>query len=186
MNARRSLKFVAHLLRYSYRIYTGCLLTAIVASSTSAEQVKTPPITPESVIRYLQQDVFISPGVGFKKVQIGHGFQQVLLAWGNPNRTYESDVGSRIAWVYSVDHNSEIALSGRTKVESIQITGSFNSPFGSSEGANFGMTPHQVISIYGNPAEEGNLVKLRYPRKGIAFGFKNGALQTIRVFSPSS
>jgi hypothetical protein len=165
------------------RALAGCLLAILAAGSATAEQ---PRITLESAIRYLQQDIFISPGVGFQKVQVGHSFQHVALTWGNPNQAYDSDVGSRIAWVYRVDNDSEIALIGSTRVESIEITGSFNSSFTSSEGANFGMTPHQVISIYGRPAEDGNLVKLRYPDKGIAFGFKNGALRTMRVFSPKS
>lgn len=165
------------------RYLAGCILVIVAASSSMAQQ---PRITPESVIRYLQQDIFISPGVGFQKVQVGQSFQHVALIWGNPNQAYDSDVGSKIAWVYRIDHESEIALSGSTKVESIEITGSFNSPYTSSEGANFGMTPHQVVSIYGQPAEGGNLVKLRYPHKGITFGFKNGALRMMRVFAPRS
>jgi len=163
------------------RTLAGCILALVVVGSESTAQQ---PITLESAIRYLQQDIFISPGVGFQKVQVGQSFQNVALVWGNPNQAYDSDVGSRIAWVYRIDRESEIALTGRTKVESIDITGSFSSPFKSREGANFGMTPHQVISIYGKPAEDGNLVKLRYPDKGITFGFKNGALRTMRVFSP--
>jgi hypothetical protein len=161
----------------------GCILAILAVGAAMAEQ---PRITLESAIRYLQQDIFILPGVGFQKVQVGHSFQHVALTWGNPNQAYDSDVGSRIAWVYRVDNASEIALTGSTRVESIDISGSFNSSFTSREGANFGMTPHQVISIYGKPAEEGNLVKLRYPDKGITFGFKNGALRTMRVYSPKS
>ena len=139
-------------------------------------------ITPESVIRYIHQDLFISPGTGFHKVQIGHTFQQVALAWGQPNKTYDSDVGGKTAWVYRIDRDSEIAVSGGTRVRSIEVTGSFNSQFATSEGANFGMTPHQVIGIYGRPSGDDDLVKLRYPDKGITFGFKNGALRYMNVY----
>lgn len=158
------------------------LLIAALPGSTIADEADAPQVTPETVIRYLQQDVFISPGIGFQKVRIGDAFDQVAKTWGNPNKAYDSDVGSKTAWVYFLGRGSEIALSGGTKVDSIEVTGSFNSPFSSIEGASFGMTPHQVISIYGKPADEGNLSKLRYPKKGIAFGFKSGALHSIRVF----
>ena len=141
-------------------------------------------ITPESVIRYLHQDLFISPGVGFDKVRIGYTFQQVELAWGNPNKTYDSDVGSKTAWVYEIGRDSEIAVSGGTRVTSIEILGSFNSPFSTTQGANFGMTPHQVIGIYGKPSGTEDLARLRYPEKGITFNFKSGALQRIKIYSP--
>ena len=158
---------------------------AFSAQPKADESVATPRITPETVIRYLQQDVFIKPGVGFRKVSIGRTFQEVMQTWGNPNKAYDSDVGSRIAWVYQLDNDSQVAITGKDIVESIEITGSFNSPFSTSQGATFGMTPHQVISMYGAPTGGSNLAKLNYPDKGIAFGFRNGSLHHVKVFAPN-
>lgn len=170
--------------RYLLVLFSAPLFLAAAAGTVSADNTGMLRITPESVIRYLQQDLFVTPGVGFQKVRIGQTFKQVALAWGNPNKAYDSDVGSETAWVYKIGRDSEIAVSGTTRVSSIKITGTFNSPFSSTEGANFGMTPHQVIGIYGKPSGDENLVKLRYPGKGITFGFKSGALRSMRVFRP--
>lgn len=169
--------------RFLRRIALATLM-ALWTGTTSADSAGGLRITPESVVRYLNQDLFISPGVGFDKVRIGHTFQQVARAWGNPNKSYDDDLGSKTAWVYKIGRDSEIAVSGGTRVYSIEITGSFNSPFSTSQGANFGMTPHQVIGIYGKPSGSENLEKLRYPNKGITFRFKGGALQWMKVYSP--
>ena len=150
----------------------------------SAAGTGTFQFTPESVIRYLHQDLFISPGVGFEKVQIGQTFQQVALAWGDPNKAYKSEINSKTEWIYRIERDSEIAVSGGSKVSSIEVTGSFNSSFATREGVNFGMTPHQVIGIYGRPAGNESLAKLRYPDRGITFGFKSGSLQSMKVYSP--
>lgn len=171
--------------RYLLLLFGVPLYLAMATSTVSADNTGLLRITPESVIRYLHQDLFVTPGVGFQKVRIGQTFQQVALAWGNPNKAYDSDVGSETAWVYQIGRDSEIAVTGGTRVSSIKITGTFNSPFSSTEGANFGMTPHQVIGIYGKPVGDDDLVKLRYPKKGIIFGFKSGALRSMRVFRPS-
>lgn len=173
------------ILKRRLRSLTVMLALVMATGTTSGDVTGTLRITPDSVIRYLHQDLFISPGVGFQKVKIGDTFQQVVLAWGNPNKSYDSDVGSKTAWVYQIGRDSQIAVSGGTKVTSIEVTGSFNSQFATREGANFGMTPHQVIGIYGRPAGSESLVKLRYPNKGITFGFKSGALQSMKVYSPS-
>ena len=172
--------------RCANRVSIGVFLFFAVLTGATADEVGVRHVTPESVIRYLQQDLFVTPGMGFRKVRIGSTFEQVMQAWGNPNKSSSSDIGAKKAWVYSVDRGSEISVSGSTKVESIEVSGSFNSPFSSIEGANFGMTPHQVISIYGKPADEGKLAKLRYPDRGIVFVFKSGALTSMRVFPPDS
>ena len=172
--------------RYLYLLFVVPLFFATAANTVSADNTGMLRITPESVIRYLHQDLFVTPGVGFQKVRIGQTFQQVASAWGNPNKAYDSDVGSEIAWVYQIGRDSEIAVTGSRRVSSIVISGTFNSPFSSTEGVNFGMTPHQVIGVYGKPAGDEDLVKLRYPKKGITFGFKSGALRSMRVYRPGS
>lgn len=183
--ANYSGKTLNHLTRSFSRflvLLTVAPILLLVPVSGATQSTSVLKITPESVIRYLHQDLFISPGRGFQKVQIGHTFQQVARAWGQPNKSYDSDIGSKTAWVYRIGRDSEIAVSGGTRVRSIEVTGSFNSQFSTSEGANFGMTPHQVIGIYGRPSGDEDLVKLRYPNKGITFGFKNGALGSMKVY----
>lgn len=156
--------------------------------TVKAQETAAPRITAETVIRYLQKDLFLSSGVGFQKVQIGHTFKRVSETWGLPTKGYEStDTGSRVVWIYRAA-GSEIVLTGTSIVKTItvRVAGSLGSPFSSSQGAQFGMTPHQVISIYGIPAEADDLTQLSYPGKGIEFGFVHGGLNWMRVFSPKS
>lgn len=165
-------------------VVASCLLTCVFTSNSQAEST-TPRITPEAVVRYLMQDSFVSPGVGFQKVHIGQTFKQVAETWGNPNRAGNTTDTSYTVWEYDAG-DAKIAVAGGSKVTSIRVIGSLNSPFTSSEGASFGMTPQQVITIYGLPADKNNLTKLRYPGKGIEFGFEHGALKWMSVFSPKS
>lgn len=167
-------------------VVTVGLFAALVVNSHAEAQSDVPRITPETVVRYLSQDLFLVPGVGFKKVQIGHAFIQVAQVWGTPNKGFESsDTGNKVVWLY-LAKDSSISLTGGSTVKTIRIEGSFNSPFASSEGAHFGMTPHQIISIYGPPDESDGLTQLSYAAKGIEFSFEHGALKWMRVFSPKS
>lgn len=161
------------------------LLSPVLAMEVEAQE-KGAAITAETVLRYLQKDVFLSPGVGFQKVRIGYSLRRVSEAWGLPSKGFEStDTGSRVVWVYHAA-GSEIVLTGTSAVKTIKVAGSMGSPFSSSQGAQFGMTPHQIISIYGAPAKADELTELRYPGKGIEFGFKHGGMKWMRVFSPES
>ena len=38
----------------------------------------------------------------------------------------------------------------------------------------------------GPPSDTNDLTKIRYPHKGIEFGFEHGALKWMSVFSPKS
>ena len=162
------------------------LLATLGATDPLSAQSNVPEITPEKVVRYLSQDLFLSPGVGFKQVQVGHPFVQVERVWGRPNKGFEfSEIGNKVVWVYLAD-DSSISLTGGSTVKAIRVEGSFTSPFSSSEGAHFGMTPQQVISIYGPPEDTDSLTHLSYPSKGIEFRFEHGGLKWMRVFSPKS
>lgn len=162
------------------------LLTAMVIHNSVGAQSNAPRVTPETIARYLSQDIFLSPGIGFKQVQLGHAFVQVAQVWGTPNKGFEdTETGSKVVWVY-LAKDSTISLTGGSSVKAIRVEGSFNSPFASSEGAHFGMTPHQVISIYGPPETNDDLTNISYPSKGIEFSFEHGGLKWMRVFSPKS
>ncbi len=164
----------------------ACLIITASATQSVVAQSDTPRITPETIVRYLSQDLFLSPGVGFKQVQVGQPFARVAQVWGTPSKGFESsETGNKVVWLY-LARNSSISLTGGSNVKTIRIEGSFNSPFASSEGAHFGMTPHQVISIYGRPEENEDLTHLSYPSKGIEFSFEHGGLKWMRVFPPKS
>ncbi len=165
-------------------IIASCLLASVVMGGAEADST-TARITPEAIVRYLMQDMFISPGVGFQKVQIGQTFTQVAESWGNPNRADRPTETGYVVWEYDAG-DSKIRVAGGSKVTSIKVIGTLNSPFTSSEGASFGMTPQQVITIYGSPSDSNNLAKIRYPNRGIEFGFEHGALKWMSVFSPKS
>ena len=183
MNMKLASIFTSCSLRKTPRVLASCLLASAVVNAIQAESTY-PRITPEAVVRYLQQDLFVSPGIGFKKVRIGQTFQQVAQSWGHPNKAgKQTDTGYTV-WEYHAG-DSRISVGGGAKVTSIKVVGSLNSPFASREGANFGMTPQQIITIYGVPSNSTNLARLRYPAKGIEFGFEHGALKQISVFSPN-
>ena len=160
-------------------LFAGAVMGGAVADSTTAR------ITPEAIVRFLMQDLFVSPGIGFEKVQIGQTFTHVAKSWGHPNKAAKPSETGYVVWEYDTG-DSKIRVAGGSKVTSIKVIGTLNSPFASSEGASFGMTPQQVITIYGAPSNSNNLAKLRYPDKGIEFGFEHGALKWISVFSPKS
>ena len=164
----------------------ACLLALIFFQQPALAQSDAPRVTPETIVRYLSQDLFLSPGVGFKRVRIGLPFVKVAQVWGVPNKGFESsETGNQVIWLY-LARDSSISLTGGSNVKTIRIEGSLTSPFSSSEGAHFGMTPHQVISIYGPPEENVNLTRLSYPSRGIEFAFEHGGLKWMRVFSPKS
>ena len=165
--------------------FLAVCLVCVIFSGGAPAQSTMPQITVESVLRYLQKDLFLSPGIGFRKVQIGQLFDRVAQAWGIPNKKFESsDAGYNTTWVYIVDKDSQIAVGGGATVTTIRVLGSLSSPFSSSEGAQFGMTPHQVITIYGPPPKQGDLARLSYPKKGITFAFEHGVLIAMQVTSP--
>lgn len=177
----------------NFALTCGVLLAAVVPGVSQGDAT-VPQITPETVVRYLQQDIFISPGIGFDKVKIGQPFAEVAAAWGVPDEASGHDPAQKnaeatgtdggIEWVYLAGRDSRITLTGGSNVNTITVEGSLSSPFASAEGANFGMTPQQVISIYGPPTTSGSLTQIDYSSQGVAFGFEHGSLKTIRVFNP--
>lgn len=185
------MKYVARLLRGSW-LAVPTVLVVLTTANHSAADATAPRITAETVVRYLQQDLFLSPGIGFKRVRIGYGFDRVKATWGPANQVSgggsttraKSAADDKVEWTYIAGPSSQVTLYGSNKVKEIEVRGSFNSPFASKEGATFGMTPHQVISIYGPPTNPRDLTRMIYSSKGIAFGFDLGALSIIKVFRP--
>lgn len=139
-------------------------------------------ISTESVLRYLEQDLNIQPGLGFKKVRLGYSFAKVSSIWGQPSNVQQFPVfGLTKKWSYNAG-STRIVLVGNKVVESIEVIGDVSSPFQTSEGVRFGTSPHQIIAVYGRPDKAKGLEYLTYNRRGIEFAMENGNLRALRVF----
>lgn len=160
------------------RLLVGAI--ALIHGAFSEAQAP-PPATGEVITRYLQQDIFIRPGVGFRSVQLGHSFVQVAQTWGEPVGMRRTGFfRSNRIWGYQIGPNTEVLLSGPSRVTTIEVRGTMASTFQSTEGARFGMTPQQIRSIYGRPdSSEGH--RFTYSRRGVEFDFESGVLRKIRV-----
>ncbi len=150
----------------------------------SAQTSDSPSTLPLEFIRYLERDLFIAPGIGFKRVKIGDSFDEVLSSWGQPQAAKTALLSRKKQWYYKVDDTTVIMVEGKKTVEAITVSGGVTTPFETTEGARYGMAPYQIVTIYG-AGPEGDLPgKLDYPRRGIAFDFQSGAVRTITVSAP--
>jgi len=157
---------------------------ALMPAMVSAQQ--TSPFTTESILRYLEQDYNIKPGRGFKNVQLGYTFAAVNKIWGKPKSVEQFPLfGLNKKWRYSAGE-TQIILVGNKQVESIEVIGDFTSPFQTTEGVRFGMSPQQIISVYGRPNRAKGLTYFNYDRRGVEFAMENGVLRALRVFFPGS
>lgn len=140
-----------------------------------------PESAAEMVTDYLEQDIFLRPGVGLKKVKLGMSFEAVLQAWGEPDRRERRNVfGNK--WTYEIGDDSRIVLAGGDNVETMRILGGINSPYTTTEGASFGMPRHQIATIYG--ARETESSKVNYSERGVGFTLDQGQVSEIRIFAP--
>lgn len=156
----------------------SCMGTAVAQTANGV------PLPGELVTRYLQQDIFLKPGIGFERVRIGDSFEQVARRWGQPESIRgTSFLGRSKAWIYGAGQDAFVIVSGGKKVNGIEVVGDFNSPFESTEGVRFGMTPQQVTTIYGSTAADATLTTLTYPGRGIKLTFKGGGLRSMYVFA---
>lgn len=155
------------------------LSIALLVPTGGAAQSESPASAAEMVTDYLQQDIFLRPGVGLKKVKIGTPFEQVRRTWGQPaeagrHRLLDNE------WVYEIAGHTRIVLIGDDSVEIMRIEGGVNSPYTTTEGASFGMPRHQLATIYGGTDAESN--KVTYAERGIGFTLERGQVSVIRVF----
>jgi len=149
-------------------------LWAVAAEPPGAE-------LPDQITRYLQADVFIRPGVGFRSVHIGMPFSAVREAWGTPDRTRR---GFSRKWYYKPEAASLIVLHGNKTVQKLIVRGTPGSVFQTLEGVRFGMSPEQIRRVYGVPAGRKRNDKIRYSAQGIAFAFQDDALLEITIQRP--
>lgn len=149
------------------------------AGDDTSPQGDKQPTTAEMVTDYLRQDIFVSPGVGLKKVKIGMPFDQVAKAWGPP-----TSKGGTVdnQWTYQVGNNTKITLVGDNEVRVMKIAGGFNTPYVTTEGAAFGMPQYQLATIYGSAKEVAG--KIMYNDRGIGFVMDDGQVSEMEVFAP--
>lgn len=155
--------------------------TSLAQSETSATPA--PPPT-GLVLRYLQQDVFVTPGTGFRRVRIGDTFKKVAKIWGQPKQTRRNPLTGTRKWKYEAGDKTILIVAGKTTVDEISVIGSTNSAYQSTQGARFGMTTGEVMRLYPGRRPPGKLKRLAYPRQGIAFAFESGKLAAMQVFPP--
>lgn len=148
------------------------------AQEPSGRARQAPNNTAELVVEYLQQDIFLRPGVGLKSVKLGMPFQAVLQAWGEPASRGEGDT----KLIYTAGSHTRIILSGDDSVESIRVKGGLGSPYTTTEGVSFGMAQHHLATFYG--AKQARSGKVTYSKRGIGFGFTQGRVSEIRIFYP--
>jgi len=154
-------------------------LEAAQQPSGGARQL--PDNAAEMVTDYLDQDIFLRPGVGLKNVKLGMPFEGVLRAWGEP-ASRDGGTWTDPRLVYKVGNHTRIVLSGDDSVESIRVEGDVSSPYTTTEGASFGMAQHQLATIYG--AREARSGKVTYAKRGIGFVLTQGQVSEIRIFYP--
>jgi len=159
------------------------LISPIVYSQETPDQSNPSVDIPiEKVIRYLQSDIFIKPGLGLKKVRLGMTFRQVIDKWGKPEKSRRTGAfGRQIEWIYTAGDGTEILLSGGTIIGAISLRGKMQSSYETTEGARFGMATYSITSIYGRPREGLKDSIMDYPERGIKFIFQNGRVHIITV-----
>ncbi|MDZ7842987.1 MAG: hypothetical protein U5R46_19540 [Gammaproteobacteria bacterium] len=158
---------------------TGDGATAPEPSTTAPDQQ--PRSAAEMVTEYLEQDIFLRPGVGLNKVSVGTSFEQVLAAWGEPtSRGTHNLVDNK--WTYRIGESSRIILTGGDSVKTMRIQGGISSPYSTTEGASFGMAQHQLATIYGPREAESGTVS--YDERGVGFVLNQGQVTEIRIFAP--
>jgi len=157
------------------------LCLALLASPAQALS----PQRLQTLLKYLQQDIFLTPGVGLKKVRIGQPVLQVIKAWGPPQQRQKAGfLGRQHQWLYHGLGNTDIIVTSRNdRVSRLSFRAHLASPYQTVDGLQFGMLPVQVRSLFGagQPGDNGQLL---YPDKGLALEFKDGRVQIISIFEP--
>ncbi len=145
------------------------------------------PQSLQNLLKYLQQDIFLTPGVGLKKVRIGQPISQVIKAWGPPQQRKNSGfLGRKQQWLYQGLGNTDIIVTSlNNRVNRLSFRAHLVSPYQTINGLQFGMVSVQVRSLLG-VGQAGNNGQLLYPDKGLTIEFKEGRGQNITIFKPGA
>ncbi len=164
----------------------AAVVSVLVCSATRAQIPNAPTITGDVVLGYLQRDVFLDPGRGFREVQIGQSFDRVAKVWGRPIKTKTRILTRSKRWMYRSDDGTLLILQGKNNIEKITVEGNPSSAYQTVDGVRFGMTPREVVGFYSGARPRGKIQRLSYPRRGIAFDFRNGKLRSMHVTTPAA
>jgi len=161
------------------------VLSLLYLPLSSDPTAATSPQRLQTLLKYLQQDIFLTPGVGLKKVKIGQPVTQVLKIWGQPGQQQSTGFLGRLhQWLYRGLGNTDIIVTSLNgQVNRLSFRAHLVSPYQTVNGLQFGMLPVQVRSLFGS-GQTGDDGQLRYPTKGLAVEFKEGRVQIITIFQP--
>ena len=160
------------------------IIPLAIFTNSALAQSTTSTIPFDHIAQYLQRDIFLRPGVGFERVQIGQSFDHVLQAWGQPQATRKRGVFRNThEWFYGGGKDTVVSVTGKKIVSEIKIRGTFTTPFQTVDGARFGMAPHEIVTIYGRNADS-SPTSLTYASRGVGFEFADGAVSAIIVAAP--
>ena len=160
------------------------IIPLVIFTNSAVAQSTTSTIPYDYIAQYLQRDIFLQPGVGFERVQIGQSFDHVLQAWGPPQATRKRGFFRKTnEWFYGGGKDTVVSVKGKDVVSEIKIRGTFTTPFQTVDGARFGMAPHEIVSIYGRNADS-SPANLTYADRGVGFEFADGAVSAIIVAAP--
>ena len=160
------------------------IIPLVIFTNSALAQSTTGTISFDQIAQFLQRDIFLQPGVGFKRVQIGQSFDHVLQAWGQPQATRNRGLFRNThEWFYGGGKDTVVSVKGKATVSEITIRGTFTTPFQTIDGARFGMAPHEIVTIYGRNADSSS-TRLTYASRGVGFEFADGAVNAIIVAAP--
>ena len=160
------------------------IIPLVIFTNSALAQSATGTIPFDQIAQFLQRDIFLQPGVGFKRVQIGQSFDHVLQAWGQPQTTRNRGLFRNThEWFYGGGKDTVVSVKGKATVSEITIRGTFTTPFQTIDGARFGMAPHEIVTIYGRNADSSS-TRLTYASLGVGFEFADGAVNAIIVAAP--
>lgn len=136
------------------------------------------------LFQYLKRDIFITEGVGLKRIRLGQPFETVRRLLGRPARARDDGLLGMRHWYYRAEGPTEIRLSGKRVIERIRFRGTPASPYQTAAGARFGMPVYQVAALYGGSGSVHTETRLEYPARGIRFYFAHGELVAFEVYAP--
>lgn len=173
------------MLRTPGRYLLACLTAgALAAAFAETPVVPAAPNAADIATHFYGQDIFITPGRGFRAVQIGAPFQAAVQAWGPPQQVEEHPlfgVSRRATWAAGTD--GKVILSGFARIQEIEIQGGPTVSLQTVEGVRLGMPAYQIATIYG-PAGSSSESQITYPARGIAFALSSGLVAAMKVFAP--
>ena len=136
-------------------------------------------------LKYQNGPTIIREGKGLKAVTLGMPFAAVLKKLGNPAQRKGYTLLNRTrAWVYRLDPNTQLQVTGQNTVSTISLRGTSKSAYTTAAGARFGMPAFQIRMFYSTDPVQASTGILDYPFRGVRFIFHNGNLNEITVYPP--